>query len=87
MTGEPTDRASRCPANPIPTSRAGWPNWRRRTGPAFDRDYANLLRAARGKVFSTLAVVQAGTRNSEIRKFAGEGMDCRKPRSRSTVRD
>lgn len=45
------------------------------SGPAFDRDYANLLRAAHGKVFSTLAAVRAGTRNSEIRKFAGEGMN------------
>jgi predicted outer membrane protein len=45
------------------------------SGPAFDQDYANLLRAAHGKVFSTLAAVRAGTRNSEIRKFAGEGIN------------
>ncbi|MFD1540550.1 DUF4142 domain-containing protein [Nonomuraea guangzhouensis] len=45
------------------------------SGPAFDKDYANLLRAAHGKVFSTLAAVRAGTRNSEIRKFAQEGIN------------
>lgn len=45
------------------------------SGPAFDKDYANLLRAAHGKVFSTLALVRAGTRNSEIRKFAQEGIN------------
>ncbi len=41
------------------------------TGPAFDRDFAKLLRAAHGKVFSLVANVRAGTRNTEIRKFAG----------------
>jgi predicted outer membrane protein len=42
------------------------------SGPAFDRDYANLLRAAHGKVFSVIAGVRAGTRNDEIRKFASQ---------------
>lgn len=45
------------------------------SGPAFDQDYANLLRAAHGKVFGTLALVRAGTRNEEIRKFAQEGIN------------
>ncbi|MEU8326164.1 DUF4142 domain-containing protein [Nonomuraea sp. NPDC048881] len=45
------------------------------SGPAFDQDYANLLRAAHGKVFGTLALVRAGTRNAEIRKFAQEGIN------------
>ncbi|MFI9591807.1 DUF4142 domain-containing protein [Nonomuraea sp. NPDC052265] len=45
------------------------------SGPAFDQDYANLLRAAHGKVFSTLALVRAGTRNDKIRKFAQEGIN------------
>ncbi|NUT41832.1 MAG: DUF4142 domain-containing protein [Thermoactinospora sp.] len=45
------------------------------TGPAFDKDYVNLLRAAHGKVFSTLAGVRAGTRNAEVRKFAQEGIN------------
>jgi predicted outer membrane protein len=39
-------------------------------GPAFDKDFANLLRAAHGKVFAVVADVRAGTRNDEIRKFA-----------------
>ncbi|MEV6154732.1 DUF4142 domain-containing protein [Nonomuraea sp. NPDC052129] len=39
-------------------------------GPAFDKDFANLLRAAHGKVFAVVADVRAGTRNTEIRKFA-----------------
>ncbi|MEW9547139.1 DUF4142 domain-containing protein [Nonomuraea sp. NPDC050783] len=43
------------------------------SGPAFDKDFANLLRAAHGKVFTVVAGVRAGTRNSEIRKFAQEG--------------
>lgn len=42
------------------------------SGPAFDRDYANLLRAAHGKVFSVIAGVRAGTRNDEMRKFASQ---------------
>ncbi|NRQ35143.1 DUF4142 domain-containing protein [Nonomuraea sp. NN258] len=40
------------------------------SGAAFDEDFANLLRAAHGKVFATIASVRAGTRNNEIRKFA-----------------
>lgn len=45
------------------------------SGPAFDKDYANLLRAAHGKVFTVVASVRAGTRNAEIRKFAQEGIN------------
>ncbi|WP_431894123.1 DUF4142 domain-containing protein [Nonomuraea sp. bgisy101] len=41
-----------------------------KTGAAYDKDFANLLRAAHGKVFSVIALVRAGTRNDEIRKFA-----------------
>ncbi|MFI7126970.1 DUF4142 domain-containing protein [Nonomuraea sp. NPDC050153] len=44
-------------------------------GPAFDRDYANLLRAAHGKVFTVVAAVRAGTRNAEVRKFAEQGIN------------
>ncbi|WP_431916059.1 DUF4142 domain-containing protein [Nonomuraea jabiensis] len=44
-------------------------------GPAFDQDYANLLRAAHGKVFTVVAAVRAGTRNAEIRKFAEQGIN------------
>lgn len=45
------------------------------SGPAFDKDYANLLRAAHGKVFTVVASVRAGTRNAEVRKFAQEGIN------------
>ncbi|MGI5283750.1 DUF4142 domain-containing protein [Nonomuraea polychroma] len=45
------------------------------SGPAFDKDFANLLRAAHGKVFTVVAGVRSGTRNSEIRKFAQEGIN------------
>ncbi|MCK2221127.1 DUF4142 domain-containing protein [Actinomadura sp. ATCC 31491] len=45
------------------------------SGPAFDKDFANLLRAAHGKVFTVVAGVRAGTRNAEIRKFAQEGIN------------
>ncbi|SET55946.1 Predicted outer membrane protein [Nonomuraea wenchangensis] len=45
------------------------------SGPAFDKDYANLLRAAHGKVFTVVAGVRSGTRNTEIRKFAAEGIN------------
>ncbi|GAA3471410.1 MULTISPECIES: DUF4142 domain-containing protein [Nonomuraea] len=41
-----------------------------KSGAAYDRDFANLLRAAHGKVFSVIALVRAGTRNDEIRRFA-----------------
>jgi predicted outer membrane protein len=45
------------------------------SGPAFDKDYANLLRAAHGKIFPVIAGVRSGTRNSEVRKFAQEGIN------------
>lgn len=41
-----------------------------KTGAAYDQDFADLLRAAHGKVFSVVASVRAGTRNAEIRAFA-----------------
>jgi predicted outer membrane protein len=39
-------------------------------GTAFDRTFANRLRAAHGKVFTVVAAVRAGTRNDLIRGFA-----------------
>ncbi|NUR85532.1 MAG: DUF4142 domain-containing protein [Nonomuraea sp.] len=44
------------------------------SGPAFDRDYANLLRAAHGAVYAVVAEVRASTRNTEIREFAQQGL-------------
>ncbi|MFI6320349.1 DUF4142 domain-containing protein [Nonomuraea sp. NPDC050556] len=40
------------------------------TGTAYDRDFANFLRLAHGKVFTAIAAVRAGTRNDEMRRFA-----------------
>jgi predicted outer membrane protein len=40
------------------------------TGEQFDVAFADLLRAAHGKVFTTIAQVRAGTKNDEIRAFA-----------------
>lgn len=40
------------------------------TGAEFDRTFVNRLRAAHGKVFSTIAAVRAGTRNATVRSFA-----------------
>ncbi|HEV2783570.1 MAG TPA: DUF4142 domain-containing protein [Actinophytocola sp.] len=46
-----------------------------KSGPEFDRSYAQLLRAAHGKVFAVVAQVRAGTRNEVIREFASEVND------------
>ncbi|MGW2818073.1 DUF4142 domain-containing protein [Streptomyces sp. NPDC001415] len=40
------------------------------TGTAYERDFANLLRAAHGKVFALVAQVRATTRNSLVRDLA-----------------
>ena len=42
-------------------------------GPAFDRVFANRLRAAHGQVFAILAQLRAGTRNDDVRAFAAVG--------------
>jgi predicted outer membrane protein len=44
-------------------------------GAEFDRAFAQLLRAAHGKVFATIAQVRAGTRNDTIREFASQVND------------
>ncbi|MBF8192101.1 DUF4142 domain-containing protein [Nonomuraea sp. K274] len=62
------------PDEPSPDQQRWMAQLASESGPAFDKDYANLLRAAHGKVFTTVAAVRAGTRNSEIRKFAQEGV-------------
>ncbi|MFE0250267.1 DUF4142 domain-containing protein [Streptomyces sp. NPDC059010] len=41
-------------------------------GAEFDRQFANILRLAHGKVFSVVAQVRAGTRNSLVRKLADD---------------
>ena len=42
-------------------------------GPAFDRVFANRLRAAHGAVFVVLAQLRVGIRNDEVRAFATVG--------------
>ncbi|MFC5815323.1 DUF4142 domain-containing protein [Nonomuraea harbinensis] len=59
------------PDRPNPDQQRWMAQLASETGPAFDRDFARLLRAAHGKVFAVVANVRAGTRNAEIRKFAG----------------
>jgi predicted outer membrane protein len=63
------------PDEPSPDQQRWLAQLAAESGPAFDRDYVNLLRAAHGKVFSVHAGVRAGTRNAEVRKFAGEGIN------------
>ncbi|RCH65160.1 DUF4142 domain-containing protein [Streptomyces sp. SDr-06] len=50
--------------------------WLRRltadTGTAYERDFANLLRAAHGKVFALVAQIRATTRNSLVRGLADD---------------
>lgn len=41
-------------------------------GVEYDRDFANILRLAHGKVFSVVAQVRAGTRNSLVRALADD---------------
>jgi predicted outer membrane protein len=63
------------PDDPNPDQQRWMAQLASESGPAFDKDFANLLRAAHGKVFTVVAGVRAGTRNSEIRKFAQEGVN------------
>ncbi|PZG20322.1 DUF4142 domain-containing protein [Nonomuraea aridisoli] len=63
------------PDEPNPDQQRWMAQLAAQSGPAFDRDFANLLRAAHGKVFTTVAAVRSGTRNAEIRKFSAEGIN------------
>ncbi|WP_345557335.1 DUF4142 domain-containing protein [Nonomuraea rosea] len=63
------------PDEPNPDQQRWMAQLASESGPAFDKDFANLLRAAHGKVFTVVAGVRAGTRNSEVRKFAQEGVN------------
>ncbi|MFD7169600.1 DUF4142 domain-containing protein [Streptomyces violascens] len=42
------------------------------TGIAYERDFANLLRAAHGKVFALVAQTRANTRNALVRSLADD---------------
>ncbi|WP_246364382.1 DUF4142 domain-containing protein [Nonomuraea rhodomycinica] len=63
------------PDQPNPDQQSWMAQLAAENGPAFDRDFANLLRAAHGKVFTVVAGVRAGTRNSEVRKFAQQAVN------------
>ncbi|GHG46139.1 DUF4142 domain-containing protein [Streptomyces griseocarneus] len=41
-------------------------------GGAYDREFANILRFAHGKVFALVGQVRAGTRNSAVRELADD---------------
>ncbi|MFI6685808.1 DUF4142 domain-containing protein [Streptomyces sp. NPDC050485] len=41
-------------------------------GIAYERDFANILRSAHGKVFALVAQIRAGTRNSLVRGLADD---------------
>jgi predicted outer membrane protein len=63
------------PDQPNPDQQRWMAQLAAESGAAFDKDFANLLRAAHGKVFTVVAGVRAGTRNTEIRKFAQQGVN------------
>lgn len=63
------------PDEPNPDQQRWMAQLAAESGPAFDKDFANLLRDAHGKVFSVVAGVRSGTRNSEVRKLAQEGIN------------
>ncbi|MBO3745024.1 DUF4142 domain-containing protein [Streptosporangiaceae bacterium NEAU-GS5] len=58
------------PNDPNPDQQRWLGEMRDSTGAAFDQIFADRLRGAHGKVFSTIAAVRAGTRNSLVREFA-----------------
>ncbi|GAA3233056.1 DUF4142 domain-containing protein [Actinocorallia longicatena] len=62
------------PANPNPQQQAWMDELSGLSGDAYDRAFANRLRAAHGKVFSFVATVRADTGNSLIREFATRTM-------------
>ncbi|GAA3131323.1 hypothetical protein GCM10020001_061840 [Nonomuraea salmonea] len=63
------------PDEPNPDQQRWMAQLAAESGPAFDKDFANLLRDAHGKVFSVVAGVRSGTRNAEVRKLAQEGIN------------
>jgi predicted outer membrane protein len=58
------------------SSTSGWmADIQGKTGEAFDKTFADRLRAAHGTVFGLIAEVRAGTRNLVIRDFATQAND------------
>jgi predicted outer membrane protein len=58
------------PAQPNADQQGWLSELDRASGAEFDSIYVDRLRAAHGKVFSLIASVRAGTRNSLVREFA-----------------
>ncbi|MFF5209394.1 DUF4142 domain-containing protein [Streptosporangium sp. NPDC000396] len=63
------------PSQPNPDQQGWMAQLSSKTGPDYDRTFANLLRQAHGKVFTVVAAVRAGTRNDLIRSFAQQAVD------------
>ncbi|WP_406378912.1 DUF4142 domain-containing protein [Streptomyces sp. NBC_00197] len=60
------------PNQPNPQQRGWLATLNAAHGTPYDRDFANLLRAAHGKVFAVVAQVRASTRNSLVRDLADD---------------
>ncbi|MFE9997563.1 DUF4142 domain-containing protein [Streptomyces avermitilis] len=60
------------PNQPNPQQRQWLATLNSAQGETYDRDFANILRQAHGKVFSVVAQVRAGTRNSLVRDLADD---------------
>jgi predicted outer membrane protein len=63
------------PNEPTPPQKSWIAEISSKTGPDFDRTWADRLRAAHGTVFGLVAEVRAGTRNADIRAFAQTAND------------
>ncbi|MGO1056350.1 DUF4142 domain-containing protein [Crossiella sp. CA198] len=63
------------PAEPNADQQGWMAELRGATGPAFDQLFADRLRAAHGKVFTVVAAVRSGTRNTLVREFAQEAIN------------
>jgi predicted outer membrane protein len=60
------------PNQPSPQQRQWLDTLNAAHGTEYDRDFANILRAAHGKVFAVVAQVRANTRNSLVRDLADD---------------
>ncbi|WP_055556871.1 DUF4142 domain-containing protein, partial [Streptomyces kanamyceticus] len=60
------------PSQPNPQQRGWLAELSAAHGQTYDEKFANVLRGAHGKVFSVVAEVRAGTRNSLVRALADD---------------
>ncbi|MEO3808965.1 DUF4142 domain-containing protein [Sphaerisporangium sp. B11E5] len=63
------------PSTPSADQQAWMAELSQLEGEAYDKVFADRLRAAHGKVFAAVALVRAGTKNDEIRAFAQVAVD------------